>query len=354
MEEARAQQELAIDIICHELRNPLNGIYHNAEMVHESIIRLQKRTNLFKSLLASHTQSNSNIEPDVITQFIDDLESEFNGDFEAMELLGQCARHQNRIADDVLQMSKLSMNLVSLTEAPFDPVIEMKNCIRMFQQAAIVKKIEMMLSIGEEYTAMDLETVIGDPVRFAQVVLNSLSNAIRFTEKSKIRTIKILLNASTKEPLYSQNETANPGQQGLFLISSITDSGIGLTPEEQSKLFQKFTQASPKKHVEYGGTGLGLFISRALVEAHGGKLILESEKDKGTTLSFYFRVRKVEVGEMSSPKFAGISRTASPNNQLHWSRTSPMRVLIVEDNLVTRCTFLLINLGQSKSSAKAA
>jgi signal transduction histidine kinase len=285
-----------------------------------------------------------------------------------MEALIHCAKHQNRIADDVLQLSKLSMNLVSLTETAFDPFIEVKNCLRMFEREATVKEIDMKLSIGEGYDALQVATVCGDPIRYAQVLLNFLSNAIRFTEKAPHRTIEITLNASEEEPilasptddiadlkthvsLASPPSISTPARaESLYLISSVSDSGVGISEEEQKKLFQKFTQASPKTHIEYGGSGLGLFISKALVEAHGGKLSLESEEGEGTKLTFYIHVKRVDPEGAVQENGKHPSRNRSPlaafsqRKEFLNSSASDSRgisVLVVEDNLVIETPYKL-------------
>ena len=96
------------------------------------------------------------------------------------------------------------------------------------------------------------------------------------------------------EPNTSSEDLSRSTTDSIFLISTIIDSGVGLTKEEQKKLFQKLDQSSPKTHIEYDGSGLGLFISKALVKAQGGRLTLESEKHKGTRLTFYICVKKVD------------------------------------------------------------
>jgi signal transduction histidine kinase len=374
-EEARAQQELAIgiiptpntdiDIICHELRNPLNGIYHNAELVYDSMGRLRYKTETFRSRLPHATLAPSSNESDLLPPFLHDLESEVTQNIDSLEALIQCAKHQNRIADDVLQLSKLSMNLVSLKETPFDPFVETKNSMRMFEREVLVKEIEMKLAVGEGYDALQIGMVRGDPTRFTQVLLNFLSNAIRFTEKAPSRTIEITLDASEAEPilfapgvlgddiiLTGSPTASRVPQDTIYLISSVSDSGVGITKEEQKRLFHKFTQASPKTHIEYGGSGLGLFISKALVEAHGGKLTLDSEKDIGTKLTFYIRVKREldEPGQSTATHETNRPARAIsplvPLPQVEAASSEPVGpprrdsqtilVLVVEDNLVMR------------------
>lgn len=295
------------------MRNPLNGITGFTEIVNESLLRLRDRTTQFRE---HHSD---------VSQFLNDIEEQLKLDLDCLDALHHCAKHQNRIADDVLQLSKLSMKLVSVDQVPFDPIIETGRCIRMFEREANIKNVEVNLSIAHKFVELQISSVYGDPIRFAQVLINLLSNALRFTEKSPIRRIEIVLDADADE-------------SAILLRVSVTDSGIGLTKEEQTRLFQKFSQASPKTHIEYGGSGLGLFISKALVEAQGGKLSLESEKDKGTKFEFYIRVKRAHDEDC---------RTHSPRP---YDRKAPgINVLVVEDNLVSQRS---IDIGLIKINQK--
>jgi signal transduction histidine kinase len=128
------------------------------------------------------------------------------------------------------------MNLVSLTESPFDPILETKTCIRMLEQDA--KESDIHFSLGEGYHKTQVRYVNGDPIRFAQVVLNFLSNAIGF-EDSPVR-IDVCLDASMEEPKFlhpvvmaSAEHPLQP--DSLFLICSVADSGGGLSADEQVK-----------------------------------------------------------------------------------------------------------------------
>jgi hypothetical protein len=247
----------------------------------------------------------------------------------------------------------------------------------MFEREAFVKDIAMNLTLGKGYHDLEIEWVNADPVRFAQVLLNFISNAVRFTEKRETRVIEVILDASETEPtllqpLVGTNEMSPsrvekpPVEIGppIFLIASVADSGVGLTQEEQRNLFHKFAQASPKTHIEYGGSGLGLFISRALVEVQGGRISLESEKDKGTTLTFYISARKVSPPSTPPEQIAlpTISKQVSPRavmpkikrNMSSTStviRTKTVNVLVVEDNLVCQCG--RSDLDQSKITDQA-
>ncbi|OZJ05802.1 hypothetical protein BZG36_00873 [Bifiguratus adelaidae] len=341
-EAVKKQQELFIDMTCHELRNPLNGIYHNADILHDSLTKMHKEvSSLHINAMTPPRQILPGISPGIedvnvsesVTKVIERLGNEMMQDLEAIETINLCALHQKKIADDVLQMSKISMNLVVLSHQNFDPDEEIQNILRMFETELKRKDIESKFVIGEGYTQARVRFVKGDPTRLGQVVINLLANAIRFTEKSsrKIITIKIdaepvkaadKLNlpvmARTVSPLPSlkdphpttifdfQAEPINLSEDELkdseqiYLRVSIQDTGVGMTADEQTQLFRRFTQANPKTYSEFGGNGLGLFISKHLIELQGGEIHVESTKNVGTTFHFYI------VCEL------GISPSASP------------------------------------------
>jgi len=179
---------------------------------------------------------------------------------------------------------------------------------------------------------MRIGSVYTDPVRFAQVLVNFISNAVRFTENAPTWLIEVTLDASEEvpnlpEPLPKSSDNQHETSGGMFLMVSVKDSGIGLTKEERTSLFNKFVQASPKTYSQYGGSGLGLFISRKLVEVQGGRVSLQSSKGEGTTVSFYIRCKQSSTSPSLKPKLERVP--TSPPRQ-----PAMINVLVVEDNLV--------------------
>ena len=207
-----------------------------------------------------------------------------------------------------------------------------------------------------------------------QVLINLTTNAIKFTTTEETRTINVILSASRERPSTSTSPTVNyfpmrakrteqsfSGDWGdgeeLFLEFAVRDTGRGLTHEEKKLLFQRFSQASPRTHVTYGGSGLGLFISRELTELQGGEIGVSSEAGKGSTFAFYVMCRRSsepkEATEMASISLArkmSIARDkersvppkvkdfgALPELSATTPKASPgkaaLKVLIVEDNL---------------------
>ena len=128
------------------MRNPLNGLVQNADLVFESINNVREQILKFNDEFARCQNSTKDIssiahmsrDAKSVIHLLKFLDEELTMDLESLESLNLCAKHQKRIADDVLQMSKLSMNLVSLSEIPFDPLVETTDAIRMFEREAFV------------------------------------------------------------------------------------------------------------------------------------------------------------------------------------------------------------------------
>ena len=153
--------------------------------------------------------------------------------------------------------------------------------------------------------------VAGDATRLRQVLLNLLSNAVKFTDKGSVAL------------------TVRRGE-GDELLFAVQDSGIGLSPEDISKLFQRFSQADASTTRRYGGTGLGLAISRKLVELMGGTMTVESA-GPGQGSTFRFAIRAPEVAAARVPQPA-VKRGLDPAT----AEQHPLRILLAEDNVVNQ------------------
>ncbi|KAJ3355090.1 hypothetical protein HDU83_003987 [Entophlyctis luteolus] len=174
---------------------------------------------------------------------------------EATTLIGLCAKHQKTIADDVLSMSKLNMNLIQISDStPFDPTDIVQSSIETFRNDALKRGIEMSLETKNNLSQLlgEYPKLFGDPARLLQVLVQLISNAIKFTEKSEKKKVTIIADCIGSENGF------------VFLEFSVIDTGIGMTEEEQGLLFKQFSQESYKTYAEYGGSGLGLFIAKEL------------------------------------------------------------------------------------------
>ncbi|KAI8820677.1 uncharacterized protein EV422DRAFT_595751 [Fimicolochytrium jonesii] len=375
-ERMKRHQELFIDMTCHELRNPLNGIYHNADLLSELLQKVDGHASVLQKAWTS---------PGTTPLSLGDIRTEVAEGLEAVETILQCARHQNNIADDVLQVSKISMNLVQLSAVDYQPHVEIQKAIRMYETEARLKEIDLALVVKPEYTRLGVDWVRGDPKRLMQILINLISNAIRFTQRANERRITLRLDASSAPPFLVEKEAESPMKKTVssdeldsstivgrlekdvrnalhgrppkptvYICVDVCDSGLGMTAEEQTLLFGRFSLPSLKTYGEYGGTGLGLFISKKLVELQGGHIQVDSAKDVGTTFKFYIKaeLRAAAEGPITPPQItlaraksssaiSSPSATPSKGNVFPPPKAPLVKgnsgsVMVVEDNVVNQ------------------
>jgi PAS domain S-box-containing protein len=200
------------------------------------------------------------------------------------------------IINDILDFSKIEAGKLSVESIPFalDDVFE--RLVHTTGMRAADKNIEFLFKLPTDLPRL----LLGDPVRLGQILVNLCSNAVKFTEDGGevIAAVDILERSDHQ----------------LLLQFSVSDTGIGLTTEQQSALFQAFTQADPSTTRKYGGTGLGLAICKSLVDIMGGHIWVESEFGVGSVFRF-----TLPCGiEESRPEVLHVE--------------SPLRVLVVDDN----------------------
>ena len=247
-----------------------------------------------------------------------------------------CANHQKRIVDDVLTLSKLDASLLQIYPESTNPIKLYREILALFGPEIRASGMNTNFMVGEGYNRLELKRVMMDPNRVKQVVINLLSNAIKFTKKGKKRDLEMTLNAYTEEPAnrpmgtkyvpsgVQHNDPTDQPEWGqgdpIYLSFAVKDSGLGMTPEEDSNLFQKFSQASPRTHTQFGGSGLGLYISRNLAELHGGRIGLSSQAGFGSTFEFYIKVRRSQTIDLPTTP---IDRPFPTIEMRHISVTSP-------------------------------
>jgi two-component system, sensor histidine kinase and response regulator len=179
------------------------------------------------------------------------------------------------IMNDILDVSKIEAGKLTLERIlfPLDEVL--RNLRDVVGEKADQKCLPIVFSVAPEVPPY----VVGDPLRLGQVLINLVNNAIKFTDHGEI---VVSVDVTTLKPNAQDQGSNEPG--GLKF--SVSDTGIGMTPEQMTKLFQPFNQADSSFTRRYGGTGLGLAISKQLVELMGGTVWLESELGVGTTFHF--------------------------------------------------------------------
>jgi signal transduction histidine kinase/CheY-like chemotaxis protein/HPt (histidine-containing phosphotransfer) domain-containing protein len=212
------------------------------------------------------------------------------------------------IINDILDFSKIEAGKLEIesVEFSFDSVLEQLSDTIGLQ--AEHKGLEFLI----RYDTNIPPVLIGDPLRIGQVLLNICNNAVKFSEEGEVELSFHGLNQNDSE---------------LSLQVSVRDTGIGMTPEIQQKLFQKFTQADQSVTRRFGGTGLGLAISKNLVEMMGGRIWIEdSQPGKGTTICFTLRL-KIAV-EADTHRREVIEKAGNLLKDVH--------ILVVDDNEVSR------------------
>jgi len=197
--------------------------------------------------------------------------------------------------------------MLQVTRVDCDPMTIVKQIQQIFDAELQSRKIEMNIVQDESYKHLHVEWVRADPSRISQILINLLSNAIKFLHNRPERVITLTLSASSTPPkpaatqLHSPEEEISPDAQVIYLTFSVNDTGPGLKKGEMAALFQRFSQATPRTHVTYGGSGLGLFISKRLVELQGGRIYVDSVENKGSTFTFYIKVGRSSVSGRQPP-----------------------------------------------------
>ncbi|MGL6195914.1 MAG: response regulator [Thermoguttaceae bacterium] len=195
------------------------------------------------------------------------------------------------IIDDILDFSKIEAGRIILEEIPFS----LSKLLQEVVDVASVKANEKGLNIRVQYSGLVLDDMIGDPLRLRQVLINLTNNAIKFTDEGEVIISVVNTNAvgaTSPQPEHDKSHANLPRQDEIELIFSVRDTGIGMTHEQLDRLFKSFSQADTSTARKYGGTGLGLVISKNLVELMGGEIQVDSEVGHGTTFFFTIRLRK--------------------------------------------------------------
>ncbi|ROZ61906.1 PAS domain S-box protein [Ramlibacter sp. WS9] len=184
-------------------------------------------------------------------------------------------QHLLGIINDILDFSKVEAGKLTIEQADFELETLMENVANLIGEKSAAKGLELVFDISPDVP----RRLVGDSLRMGQILINYANNAVKYTEKGEV-----VIAARVQER----------NAQGVLLHFSVTDTGIGLTEEQQSRLFQSFQQADTSTTRKYGGTGLGLAISKNLAQLMGGEVGVQSSRGNGST--FWFTVR-VGIGQ---------------------------------------------------------
>ncbi|KAH0175340.1 putative histidine kinase HHK19p, partial [Aureobasidium melanogenum] len=344
--EAKKRTEAFIDITSHEIRNPLGATVHCADLLKESLAEMRQ---LIDTLEKEKADDNSS------QKIRARLEEHLNGGTEAVDTIISCSMHQRKIADDILSLSKLDSNLLQVAPITVRATEMLNNVANIFAVQAERVGVKLQTQLDKSLSELNIDWVVADSGRIGQVLVNLITNAIKFTNPSKNeRTVLVRLGASRERPTNLSVTYATRGNPEarvqpeptsdatFFLWFSVTDTGCGMSEEEQKRMFNRFSQASPKTYTQYGGSGLGLFISKRLVELQGGQIGLASQTGVGSTFAFYVPAKEdAKSTDKLRPDMAIRTKSqtlvsAAVNGASAGQRSSSYSVLVVEDNLVNQ------------------
>ncbi|MYE87548.1 response regulator, partial [Candidatus Poribacteria bacterium] len=248
----------------HELRTPLNAIIGFSEILRDEILGTVNDDQ--KELVADiHTSGN----------------------------------HLLTMINDILDLSKIEAGKMDLQLENFSIKEAVTEVNTIVNALANQKQIQLSLELNQDIS------IEADKIKFKQILYNLLSNAVKFTDEGGQVTTKFEVS-------------------GAALLGSVTDTGVGISPQDRAKLFQPFTQIDASSTRAHSGTGLGLALTNRLIQLHGGKIWVDSDIDEGSTFSFTFPLHQQEQKvEVTTPDTSNSETVVSGNNRT---------ILVAEDN----------------------
>ena len=214
------------------------------------------------------------------------------------------------IINDILDFSKIEAGKIDFEETDFNPKMLLRESIKLFQLQALERNNTLKKVVDQNVP----EVIKGDPGKLTQVLNNLIGNAIKFTQKGQI---------TVKANLISENE------ENIWLQFKVQDTGIGIPEEKINHVFESFTQASSDTSRKYGGTGLGLTISKQFIQLQGGSISVKSKLNEGSIFTFRLPFRK-STATVPTPVIT------SNNSIVHPAELGCLRLLLAEDNEINQ------------------
>lgn len=271
-EQASLAKSQFLAMMSHEIRTPLNGVIGMAEVLRGTTLQADQLD--FLNTIQTSGQS-------LLT-----------------------------IINDLLDFSKIEAGKMAVDAVAFEPARLIADCASIMRPTAQTKNVEVRYVQAADVPRW----LVGDGLRLRQVILNLLSNAVKFTPQQGCVSLRVRKECDLPDA-------------AIELYVEVQDTGIGITAEQQSRLFQSFSQADASTTRRFGGTGLGLAISKQLIGLMGGEIGVNSTPGEGST--FWFRV-PLPIGEHEAPTIVSESK-ASEN-----PAAPGCRVLLAEDNVINQ------------------
>ena len=221
-----------------------------------------------------------------------------------LQTVRESARVLLDLLNEALDLSRIESGRFDLESTAFSLRTVVEQVVKTLRVRAMERGLDLRCELSDDLP----DTLVGDPLRFRQVLTNLVDNAIKFTHEGKI---VVRVYVKDRMPKWVRIEAA------------VSDTGIGIAPEDQERIFGAFTQADASTTRNYGGSGLGLTISRKLVEMMEGRIWIEGNADAGST--FYFNVR------LKIPQGAASEKIAAPAPAPSPAAKRALRVLLAED-----------------------